>query len=78
MPYENAVEMTKYISRALKDTAHQATVLLYSPGIDPFLESLSETADRVFYFEEGAEDSPRLVAKASPKRKNQTTLGAFR
>ena len=32
-------------------------MLLYSPGIDPFLESLSETADMVFYFDEGPDDS---------------------
>ena len=78
MLYENTAKMAGYIPRALEDTAHQATVLLYSPGIDPFLESLSETADMVFYFDEGPDDPPRLVAKTSPKMKNQTTLGAFR
>ncbi|MCJ7443234.1 MAG: hypothetical protein MUO26_01665 [Methanotrichaceae archaeon] len=27
-------------------------VLLYSPGINPFLEDLTKFADQVFYFEE--------------------------
>jgi hypothetical protein len=45
--------MVEYIRQALKQAAHVATVLLYSSGIDPFLEDLAKSADRVFYFEEG-------------------------
>jgi hypothetical protein len=33
--YEDSAEMVEYISQALKQAAHEATVLLYSPGIDP-------------------------------------------
>ena len=49
--YEDAQEMTEYISKALKQASHEATVLLYSPEIDPFLEDLTNLADRFFYFE---------------------------
>ncbi len=63
MLYENTAKMAGCILRALEDTAHQATVLLYSPGIDPFLESLSETTDKVFYFDEGPDDSPEACGE---------------
>src|SRR5512139_1345300 len=63
MLYEDAQEMTEYISKALKQASHEATVLLYSPEIDPLLEDLTNLADRVFYFEEGPRDEPRLTAK---------------
>jgi hypothetical protein len=46
--------MVEYIQQALRQAAHEATVLLYSPGIDPFLEDLAKGADRVFYLEGGA------------------------
>jgi DNA polymerase I len=35
--YEDSAEMVEYISQALKQASHEATVLLYSLGIDPFL-----------------------------------------
>jgi hypothetical protein len=74
---EDAREMTEYISKALRQAAHEATVLLYSSGIDPFLEDLTKLADRVFYFEEGPRDSPRLLARMCPRVRNQTSLEAF-
>jgi hypothetical protein len=43
--------MVLYVSQAMKQAAHEATVLLYSPGIDPILEDPAKGADRVFYFE---------------------------
>ena len=53
-------------------------MLLYAQGIDPFFEDLVQNADRVFYFEEGPREIPRLVAKAHPgTRENQTTLEAY-
>jgi hypothetical protein len=58
--YEDSQEMVEYISQALKQAAHEATVLLYSPGIDPFLEDIAKGADQVFYFEEG----PRNTTEA--------------
>jgi hypothetical protein len=36
---EDSAEMVEYIQQALKQAAHKATVLLYSPGIDPFLKT---------------------------------------
>ncbi|MDD1752205.1 MAG: hypothetical protein LUQ38_03835 [Methanotrichaceae archaeon] len=60
---EGLIKHLSGASRALRQAAHEATVLLYSPGIDPFLEGLAEGADRVFYFEEGPRDTPRLTAK---------------
>ncbi len=75
--YEDSQEMVEYISQALKQASHDSTVLLYSPGIDPFLEDLAKGADRVFYFEEGPRETPRLTAKTWMKIKDQRTLEAF-
>jgi hypothetical protein len=56
--YEDSQEMVEYISQAMRQASYEATVLLYSPGADPFLEDLAKGADRVFYFEEGKETRP--------------------
>lgn len=78
MLYEDAAEMVDYVSHSLADAAKEAAVLLYAPGLDPFLEELARNADRVWYFEEGPRATPRLVSKAHPKaQKSQTTLEAF-
>ena len=63
MLYEDATEMTDYVSRAMSDAAKEAAMLLYSPSSDPFLEDLARNADRVWYFDEGPRASPRLVSK---------------
>ena len=75
--YEDSQEMTEYISQALMQASHEATVLLYSPAIDPFLEDLAKSANRVFYFEEGPQPAPRLSVKTWLKMKDQKTLEAF-
>ncbi len=76
--YEDAQEMAEYVSRALMEAARDATVLLYSPGADPFLEELIKNADRVFYFDERPRSEAGIAAKASPRaQKSQTTLEAF-
>jgi len=77
--YEDSAEMVEYVSRAMamKEASQEATVLLYSPGLDPFMEELAQNSDHVFYFEDGPRDSPRLLAKSNPKIKNQATLEAF-
>ncbi|MDD1752494.1 MAG: hypothetical protein LUQ38_05325 [Methanotrichaceae archaeon] len=77
LSYEDSTEMVEYIQQALKQAAHAATVLLYSPGIDPFLEDLAMGAGRVFYFEEGPRDTARLTAKTLLKVKDQKTFEAF-
>ena len=67
--------MTEYVSHALCDAAKEAAVLLYAPGINPFFEDLVQNADRVFYFEEGPRETPRLAAKAHPRAmENQRML----
>jgi hypothetical protein len=74
MLYENAAEMVEYVSRALSDAANESAVLLYSPGSD----GGARNADRVWYFDEGPRESPKLVTKSFPKaEKSQTTLEAF-
>ncbi len=76
--YEDAQEMVEYVSKAMKEAARDATVLLYSPGADPFLEELIKNADRVFYFDERPRAEAGIAAKASPRaQKSQTTLEAF-
>jgi len=76
--YDDAKEMTEYISHALCDAAKEAAVLLYASGIDPFFEDLVQNADRVFYFEEGPREIPRLATKAHPRaRETQRTLKAY-
>ncbi|MGA9097979.1 MAG: hypothetical protein WB392_03510 [Methanotrichaceae archaeon] len=76
--YEDAQEMTEYISQAMREASKEAAVLLYAPGADPYFEELVKNADRVFYFDEGPRAEARVVAKASPRtQKSQTTLEAF-
>lgn len=78
MLYEDAAEMVDYVSHALADASKEAAVLLYSPGLDPFLEELARNADRVWYFEEGPRATPKLISRAHPKaERSQTTLEAF-
>ncbi|MDD1752432.1 MAG: hypothetical protein LUQ38_05005 [Methanotrichaceae archaeon] len=75
--YEDSANMVEYIHQALRQAANDATVLLYSPGIDPFLEDLAKGADRVFYCEEGPRDAAWLIAKTWLKVKDQKTWEAF-
>ena len=75
--YEDAQEMAWYLSKAMKEAANEAAVLLYAPGVDPSFEELTKDADRIYYFAEAPRDAPRMQAKAFSKMKNQTTLGAF-
>ncbi len=35
--YEDAQEMTEYVSQAMRETAKEAAVLLYAQGADPYL-----------------------------------------
>ncbi len=76
--YEDASEMTEYISQAMREAALDVAALLYSPGADPHLEELIKNEDRVFYFDEGPQPEARNAAKAVPKaQKSQTALEAF-
>jgi DNA polymerase I len=48
--YEGASEMIEYVAQHLRQTSREATVLVYSPAMDPHLEKMAELADRVFCF----------------------------
>ncbi len=76
--YEDGQEMTEYVSQAMRECAKEASVLLYAPSADPYLEEIIKNADRVFYFDEGTKAEARIAAKAAPKtQRSQTTLEAF-
>ena len=78
MLYEDAAEMAEYVSKALRESAKDSTVLLYASGADPFLEDLIRNADRVFYFNERPRAETRIAARANPRAQNsQTTLEVF-
>jgi len=42
MLYEDAKEMVEYVAQALKQTSREATILLYSPALDPRLQKMVE------------------------------------
>ncbi|MDD1742756.1 MAG: hypothetical protein LUQ47_05420, partial [Methanotrichaceae archaeon] len=69
-------EMTEYFSKALKQASTRLRCY-YTRLIGPFLEDLTNLADRVFRFEECPRESPRLTAKTWQKMKDQMMLGAF-
>jgi len=76
--YEDAESrMVEYLARALRQTSREATVLLYSPALDPHLQKMTELADRVFCIY--SEHAPtRGHAKADPKMQGaQKTLEAY-
>jgi hypothetical protein len=76
--YEDAKELTEYVSGAMREASKEAAVLLYAPGADPYLEEMIKNADRVFYFDEGPRVEAGIVAKTSPRtQKSQTTLEVF-
>jgi DNA polymerase I len=77
--YEDAEEIPEYISHALRDLANRATVVLYAPSADPYLEEMVRRADRVFYLQ--GPERPRGKGSAAKLKlaesANQTTLEAF-
>ena len=76
--YEDAGEMVEYVAQALKQTSREATILLYSPALDPHLQKMTELADRVFCFYEMPRAPTKGRAKAEPKMPgNQATLEAY-
>jgi len=73
--YEDAKEMVEYVALALKQTSREATVLLYSPALDPHLQAMTDLADRVFCFYEG---QPKERVKSNLKMQgSQKTLEAY-
>lgn len=75
--YEDAAEMAEYVSLAFRDLAARASVVLYSPASDPYLEEMARRADKVFLLQ-----GPQQTKAPPPKPKqdlcrSQTTLEAF-
>ena len=78
MLYEDAEQMVAYVAQALKQTSREATILLYSPSLDPHLEKMTELADRVFCFYEMPKAPAKGRAKAESKMPGaQATLEAY-
>jgi hypothetical protein len=78
MLYEDAKEMVEYVAQALKQTSREATILLYSPTLDPHLNRMTELADRAFCFYEGERSPMKGRAKADAKMSGaQATLEAY-
>jgi hypothetical protein len=78
MLYEDADEMVEYVAQALKQTSREATILLYSPALDPHLQKMTDQADRVFCFYEMPGTPAKGRAKADPKMPvAQKTLEAY-
>jgi len=62
----------------MREAAKEATILLYAPGVDPYLEEPVRNANRVFYFDEGPRAETKVAVKASPRaQRSQTTQEAF-
>jgi hypothetical protein len=77
MLYEDAAEIPEYVSLALRELASRATVVLYAPATDIYLEEMAKRADRVFYLQEPERTSARSPKQKLALCKSQTTLGAF-
>jgi DNA polymerase I len=74
--YEDAREMTEYVSKAMSDAAKGAAVLLLFAWNRHFLEDLTKNADRVFYFDEGSRASSNLWQRRFRKRRRARPSGA--
>jgi DNA polymerase I len=76
--YEDAEETVEYVAQHLRQTSREATVLVYSPSLDPHLEKMTELADRVFCFYEMPKAQTKSRAKAELKMPgSQATLEVF-
>ncbi len=75
--YEDAGEMVEYVAQHLRQTSREATVLLYSPTMDPYLEKMTPLAGRVFCFYEMPKAPAKNRAKAGVIPGSQATLGAY-
>lgn len=75
--YEDAAEMIEYVALHMRQTSREATVLLYSPAMDPYLEKMTPLADRVFCFYEMPKAPAKSRAKAEVIPGSQATLEAY-
>jgi DNA polymerase I len=73
--YEDAAEMVEYVAQHLRQTSREATVLVYSPSLDPHLEKMTELADRVYCIYEMPKAPVKSRVKAEVKMPgSQATL----
>jgi DNA polymerase I len=77
MLYEDADHMIEYVAQHMRQTSREATVLLYSPALDPHLEKMTSLADRVFSFYEMPKAPAKSRAKAGVMPGSQATLVAY-
>jgi hypothetical protein len=63
--YEDAREMTEYVSHALSDAAKEAAVLLHAQGIDPFSRTWCKMPTVCSTSKKAPRETPRLAAKAT-------------
>jgi len=78
MLYEDAEQMVEYIGQHLRQTSRDATVLVYAPALDPYLQKISELADRLFCFYEVPKAPARGRMSAEMKMPgSQSTLEAY-
>jgi DNA polymerase I len=76
--HEDASEMVEYIAQHLRQTSREATVLVYSPALDPHLEKMTSLADRVFCFYKMPKPSAKSRSRAEMKMPgSQATLEAY-
>lgn len=77
--YEDAKNLPEYVSRAMKETARNAIVLLYSSALDRYIDEISKGADRIFCFGAVEEEKPFRSKSSNCQRteNSQTTLEAF-
>ncbi len=78
MLYEDANEMVEYVAQHMKQTSREATILLYAPALDPYLQTMMGLADRVFCFYESPQATARGKMKTEMKMPgSQATLEVF-
>jgi hypothetical protein len=77
--YEDTKELPDYVSRAMREAARNAIVVLYSQALDRYIDEIAKAADRVFCISTIESEKPsRSKQNNCPRTEvNQTTLGAF-
>jgi hypothetical protein len=68
--------MVEYAAQYLRQTSREATILLYSPALDPHLEKITALADQVFCFYEMPKTPAKSQAKAGVIPGSQATQKA--
>jgi hypothetical protein len=75
--YEDAGEMVEYLAQALRQTSREATILLYTPALDPHLQKLTELANPGVLHLRRAGHSPEGRKAEARMPGEQATLEAY-